>query len=312
MPFSLNDKYILIHYHYIEDSNKDNSGMNPCSISEFEKHIKFLSENYVSAPIEKTFEAAKNNSGERYYSITFDDGLKDQYENAIPILKKYGAQATFFLITQTLEGALPSAHKLHIILSKISIFETIDLWNRFLKGRYPEHADTFFIPKDRRLVSNRRLYADIPTANIKEVFTAISPVIRDEFLSFLFEKYNFNEKELCEKLFLNPEEIKHIQKEGFSVGIHTHVHEPIGVLGQEMLAADFEKSKKWFKKLIGKEPILFSYPYGIIPNWGTSAVQKEGMTYAVTVLERAVSANDNPLLIPRYDMATLRNFLAKR
>lgn len=309
MPFSLNDKHILIHYHYIEDLNGHNTGMNPCPVAEFEKHIKFLSEHYKSASIEKTFEAGKNNSKEQYYSVTFDDGLKDQYENAVPILKKYNAQATFFLITETLEGFLPSAHKLHIILSKISILEVIDLWNEFLGQRYSEYASRFFVPKDKRLVKNRRLYADIPTANMKETLTTIPFSIRDNFLDFLFQKYDIEEKVLCEKLFLNSADIQDLQKQEFSVGIHTHVHEPIGALGPEGLRADFKKSKKWLKKIIGKEPTLFSYPYGIVPEWGPSAVQKEGITHAVTVEERGVSQDDNPLLIPRYDMASIRQFL---
>src|SRR3989344_3770729 len=171
MPFSLDDKHIVIHYHYIEDSTKENRGMNPCPIFEFEKHVAFLSKNYKSASLEKVFEAGKSGAEERYYAITFDDGLKDQFKNAVPILKKYGAHASFFIITQTLEGILPSAHKFHAILSRIPSLEAIDLWNIFIKEKYPEHAAHFFIPKDYRIVKDRRLYADIPTSNIKEIFT---------------------------------------------------------------------------------------------------------------------------------------------
>ncbi len=36
--------------------------------------------------------------------LTFDDGDRDQYTNAFPVLKKYGFNATFYVITNSIEG----------------------------------------------------------------------------------------------------------------------------------------------------------------------------------------------------------------
>lgn len=310
MSFLLNDKQIVVNYHYIQNPTRNNEGMNPCAISEFEKHIDFLSKHYKPASLVETFEAGKNNSNERYYSITFDDGLKDQYENAVPILEKYGCKATFFIITETLEGTLPSAHKFHIILSRISTSEAIDLWNGFLKEKHPKYANRFFISKDERTVKDRRLYADIPTANIKEMFTTVSTIVRDEFLDFVFDKYHLKEEEFANKMFLDESEIVVLDKKKFGIGMHTHVHEPIEVIGRKGLHNDFKKSKKKMQKILGREPMFFSYPYGLIPSWGEAEIEKEGITHAVTVEERPIMTGDSPLLIPRYDMITLREFLA--
>ncbi len=312
MPFSLTDKHIVIHYHYVEDPHDGNKGMNACPVSEFEKHIKFLSQHYEPATLQEIFEAGKNNSPKRHYSVTFDDGLKDQYENALPVLKKYGGKATFFIITQTLEGVLPSAHKLHVILSRLPVVTVIDMWNAFLQEKHDELAQVFYIPKDKRIVPNRRLYADISTANIKETFTAVSSNIRDAFLNFVFAQYNLQERELVRSIFLNENRIRDIAGEGFDVGVHTHVHEPIHTLGKKTFSDDFKKSKILMREILGTEPVLFSYPYGFVPEWGSSALLKEGVKHAVTVEERGIISTDDPLLIPRYDMATLRTFLSAR
>lgn len=312
MSFSLDDKHILVHYHYIEDLRGENVGMNPCPVGEFEEHLKFLSKHYQPASLEEVYSAGKENAEKRYFSITLDDGLMDQRENAVPLLKKYGVQATFFIITQVFEHTLPSAHKLHLILSRFTPVEIIDVWNAFLVEKYPEHANRFFVPKDKRIVKDRRLYADIPSANIKETFTAIFPDIRDAFLDYMFETHDMDSKKLCAELFMDTAHVKELSQEGFAIGVHTHAHETLDALGRKGFHEDFQKSKKWYSHLFQMDPTLFSYPYGIIPSWGPEALQKESIKYAVTVEERSVAPTDTPLLVPRHDMASLRDFLAKQ
>jgi peptidoglycan/xylan/chitin deacetylase (PgdA/CDA1 family) len=66
----------------------------------FEKHLRFLQENkYTVVPV---FAFLNNSNSEalidkKRVAITFDDGYKDFYTNAFPLLKKYNYPATVFL-----------------------------------------------------------------------------------------------------------------------------------------------------------------------------------------------------------------------
>jgi len=68
----------------------------------FAKHMKFLSENHY-----RTVDLAnaatgipRGGDGGRQVCITFDDGYRDFYTHALPILEQYGFTATVFVITR--------------------------------------------------------------------------------------------------------------------------------------------------------------------------------------------------------------------
>ena len=68
----------------------------------FEKNIKLLIEKkYYSATLDEVYNYinGKKTLPDKTVHLTFDDGYKDNYSEAFPILKKYGFKATVFLIT---------------------------------------------------------------------------------------------------------------------------------------------------------------------------------------------------------------------
>lgn len=99
-PLKYNNAGIpVIMYHSVK-YEKDN----PVRISEenFAAQMKYLKDNnYTTLSLNELYEFIKNNAPvpEKSVVLTFDDGYKDNYENAYPILKKYGLKATIFVIT---------------------------------------------------------------------------------------------------------------------------------------------------------------------------------------------------------------------
>jgi peptidoglycan/xylan/chitin deacetylase (PgdA/CDA1 family) len=296
--------YILVNYHYVRDPSDKFPGINSCSVEEFEKQIKFLSENFKILSIPEVFRAAKKKARGKFCAVTFDDCLKDVYVNAFPILKKYGVTSTIFLIASVLEKKLPSVHKLHILLSKFSAGELIEEFNRIFSGRYS-------ISKSIRIYKNKRLDDDIPTANLKETLTVIPQNLKNNFIKSIFKNLKFNEAETVENLFMNIKEIKGLCNSGFILGNHSYSHNNLSDLSVIEIRMDIKKAKKIIADFFGKNKKIdvFSYPSGRWSKNVMDALQDEKIEYGLTIEERSVSSKDSPFLIPRYDANNIRDYL---
>lgn len=95
--------YHAIHVMAPEEASNANLIVDPTT---FESHIKRLSDEgyYFLTPEEAYKVLTENvlpNGNSKIIWLTFDDSLWDFYDNAYPILKKYGAKATNNVITST-------------------------------------------------------------------------------------------------------------------------------------------------------------------------------------------------------------------
>lgn len=307
--FSANDKYFAVNYHYVEDPHPKSGGISPCSVAEFDRQIGYLSKNFKIVSLEEVYEAAVSGKEGRYCAITFDDGLKDNYVNALPILKKYGTTATFFIITSVFEKRLPAAHKIHILLSKFSADQMIDLFHGFLGEFYPDLKNQYQIPKDRRLTTERRMHEDVLRANFKETMIALPEDVRSQFLRYGFKINKLNEEKISGHLFLSQEEIRELRDAGMQIGSHSHGHYSMAGDNEDVLRKDVRLSKEILSGITGDVPKSFSYPHGRSSSVAEKVLREEGFDIAVTIERRNIEKTDGPFSIPRYDTMDIKGYL---
>src|SRR5262245_24688944 len=92
----------ILTYHRINNDNDQFfTGMR---VDIFEKHIEYLSNYYNILSLEDMINCMKSNDiKDNAIVITFDDGYKDVYLNAYPILRRYSVPATIFLPTSCID-----------------------------------------------------------------------------------------------------------------------------------------------------------------------------------------------------------------
>ncbi|GAH56609.1 unnamed protein product, partial [marine sediment metagenome] len=67
--------------------------------------------------------------------FSFDDGLKDGYTEAFPLLKRLGKVGYFFPIGETLVGVVNHMHKGHVLIDRFEE-QLIELWNDFSDQKF--------------------------------------------------------------------------------------------------------------------------------------------------------------------------------
>jgi peptidoglycan/xylan/chitin deacetylase (PgdA/CDA1 family) len=95
-------KVMVLNYHKVDNMNISLSVLP----KDFDAQMAYLKENgYTTIAPGELYDSLANGTElpEKPVLITFDDGYEDNYQNAYPILKKYGFKATIFVITGFLD-----------------------------------------------------------------------------------------------------------------------------------------------------------------------------------------------------------------
>src|SRR5215467_11233170 len=87
---------LVINYHRVGKGSNSlfDRGLWSATPEDFDAQVRFLKEHYEIIGADDLDKVARTRYG-RYVQITFDDGYRDNYEYAYPILKSHGVSATF-------------------------------------------------------------------------------------------------------------------------------------------------------------------------------------------------------------------------
>ena len=94
---------VLMYHHVLPEA-----GFIASSIAQFESQMRWLAENGWTTLDTETFRRYKRGETKvpkKSVLVTFDDGWRDNFIYAYPILKRYGLKATLFVVTGWIDAA---------------------------------------------------------------------------------------------------------------------------------------------------------------------------------------------------------------
>jgi peptidoglycan/xylan/chitin deacetylase (PgdA/CDA1 family) len=268
-------RYQILTYHKV--SSEIHPFFGPTDPTSFENQMRFLKEYYNVLPLVEIVERCRHGDlPARAVAITFDDGYRDNYDYAFPILKKYGLPATVFAATGALGGgqtlwhdrifdAFRFASVHHAVLNDEGSMELI------LESG-PAQA------RSLELVLNRvrSLYGESQLRFVERLEQILQPVFPANYLR---------------PQMLSWDQVREMSRAGIAFGSHTVTHPVLSRVSRDAVRWELHESKRQLEEQLRMPIVSFAYPNGRTADFNEEVkdVLKEcGYVCAVTT-ERGIN-----------------------
>lgn len=240
--------------------------------------------------------------------ITFDDGYADNYEQALPILKKHNVQATVFLAT----GYIGARHEYwwdrleRIFLLPGSLPEVVEVQAMNDSYHFPLGRDARYSRKDFERHRNWRPWESPPTLRhlLYRTFWSIlhrSDPPRQQALIGSLERWADGDPEpRKDYLPMTVENVREMGDNGVDFGAHTVNHVSVHHCSEDMLIQEILGSRRRVAEITSRDTKVFSYPYGETSSAAQTALSRLGFDVACTSRMSRISPRTPPLLTPRF------------
>jgi peptidoglycan/xylan/chitin deacetylase (PgdA/CDA1 family) len=248
-PFRLanRSKTLVLTYHRFSERESEYK----TSARAFADHLEYLTQHYSLLPLSHIVDSVATGKTLPLgaAAITIDDGYRDFYDIAYPLLLKYRVPATLFVATDFVDqkGWLWT-DKMRYLMAHTPLTE----FDFQLKGRTIRAALT-----DAR---SRRIVADKVTALLK----TMPNEFKEETLKRLAALVGVVLPAVppAEYGAITWKQAREMDREGIEIGSHTATHPILPHVSDEQLQTELETSKARLEAELGREMTLFCYPNG--------------------------------------------------
>jgi peptidoglycan/xylan/chitin deacetylase (PgdA/CDA1 family) len=245
------DSLLVLTYHRIGDDEGDpwNPAVFSATADEFDKQVAYIKRRHALVTLEEALAFVdgtdKDRSSRCRVLLTFDDGYRDNYELAFPILKSHGAQGVFFLCSDLVgTGNVPWwDHIAYLIKSGTRKRFSISFPKR-LEVDLQKHG----LSKSLR--------------EILDIWKTLEDVDHDRFFRELQEAVEGKDLPEDTRRFLTWDEAREMLDGGMAIGAHTHAHPMLSKLSEDEQRRELAQSRTIISEKLGINVDAFAYPFG--------------------------------------------------
>lgn len=270
---------VVIGYHRVVEDFASSAEMSIpsmlVSLRMLEQHLDWIGRRFQFVSLDEL--GARLYSGDRLdkpiAAITFDDGYRDFYSHALPLLKKKGVPAAVFVVTDLVGTRTVQTHdRLYLMLmkrfadKKVKSSDMAELLQRLgilLPNGSVTAATTPFL-------ATRMLLESLPQADMQRILTMLDsemPIAEGTFNPFYSLTWDM---------------LIRIRRAGITVGSHTRTHVLMTNESRQKVMDEVVGSREELEKRLGIGVQHFVYPDGAFDPSSVNAVAAAGYRFGYT------------------------------
>lgn len=293
---------VMFHHFHNENHPK---GQGSLSEHQFIKILEWLNDRYNLLNADEYAYKVKNSCLDQQDTcLTFDDALLCQSDIVAPILRKRKLQAFFFVHSSPFVGK-PDFLEIFRYYRTIKFNSIDDFYNKFFKCAQETYADIIEISQNKFKNENYldefafyskndkwfRYLRDIGLG--KEKYEAV--------MHALMSNDQFDPAQYISKLWMKELDIKQLQNDGHTIGLHSFSHPTaLHLMEKEDQKMEYEKNIIHLNEILGRAPSTMSHPCGNYSNDTLELLRAMNITLGFRS-NAANIANRSTLELPRED-----------
>jgi peptidoglycan/xylan/chitin deacetylase (PgdA/CDA1 family) len=213
-------------FHRFHKSGNPPAGQGSITEVEFEKILNHVGTAHILLPEEWIFRVKTDRLHRHDLCITFDDGLRSQFDVALPVLERYKLKAFWFVFSSVFNGGIDRSEVYNrFATTEFTSFGTfVEAFLQF----YPLHDKVFQHHDYRNFEQGFREEFPFYTENdIKFRFIRNKLLLRSDFekiMDSMIEAKGQTISKIAEDLWLTNEHLKFLYDNGHCIGLHSYDH----------------------------------------------------------------------------------------
>lgn len=273
-------RFVVLTYHRVnDDAHPYFAGV---GLELFRRQMISLRRHFEVLPLLELVERARAKEvPPNAAAITFDDGYRDNFTQAFPILRELGLPATIFLVSEAIDGGRPIWHD-----------RVFDAFHRTGKKTFSFDGETM----------------ELGQAALMKVLTrfrSVSPRERDSMVQALLEELEIGHEPGADWAKLRWDDVREMARAGIDFGSHTVDHPILRHVDDSEARRQIRGSKERIEAELGAPVKCFAYPNGRAGDFDEGTIRilvEEGFECAVTTISGANDTSTNPFALRRAGM----------
>jgi peptidoglycan/xylan/chitin deacetylase (PgdA/CDA1 family) len=250
---------VMFHYFHLKKPFQGS-----ISQEQFKEVLDYIgSENLLSAE-EWTKRAETNKLEKNNLCITFDDGLRCQYETGLPVLRKYGLTAFWFVNSNTFVGELGFLEIYRHFRN--TCFTTIDeFYGAFyftaLSSSFASAVQQGLNVFPRNYLSEYPFYTegDRKFRYIRDKI--LKPSEYEQIMNKMINSKGLIFQDISKELWLGMEHLQALQSKEHIIGLHSHTHPTVMAnLPYDAQQLEYQNNFDIFSKILREKPFTMAHP----------------------------------------------------